>query len=118
MFTIHLNKLQFFAHHGVHDEEGIIGTDFEVSVSIDFNAPEKVVALNDTINYVKVFEVIKKRFAIPERLLETLAQHIVDDVYAMDNRITIINISIDKINPPISNFIGSVGVTYSKSFSL
>jgi 7,8-dihydroneopterin aldolase/epimerase/oxygenase len=115
MFTVHLNKLIFFAHHGVHDEESIIGTDFEVSVSIDFDAPEKVVALKDTINYVSVFEVIKKRFATPGRLLETLAQHIVDDIYAIDNRITTINISIDKINPPISNFIGSVGVTYSKS---
>jgi 7,8-dihydroneopterin aldolase/epimerase/oxygenase len=117
MFTVHLNKLQFFAHHGVHDEEGIIGTDFEVSVSINFNAPEKVIALHDTINYVSVFEIVKNRFAVPERLLETLAQHIADDIYASDNRITTINIFIDKINPPISNFIGSVGVTYSKSFN-
>lgn len=118
MFTIHLKKLSFFAHHGVHDEEGIIGTDFEVSVSIHFNAPEKIVALNDTINYVDVFEIIKKRFAIPERLLETLAQHIVDEIYTMDNRITTINISIDKINAPIANFVGRVGVYYSKSFNL
>ncbi len=117
MFTVHLNKLKFFAHHGVHDEEGIIGTDFEVSVSVHFNAPEKVVALDDTINYVSVFNIIKNRFAIPERLLETLAQHIADDIYAMDTCITTINISIDKINAPISNFIGTVGVTYTKSFT-
>jgi 7,8-dihydroneopterin aldolase/epimerase/oxygenase len=117
MFTVHLNKLLFFAHHGVHDEEGIIGTDFEVSVSVSFNASEKIIALHDTINYVSVFEIIKMRFAIPERLLETLVQHIVDDIYAIDNRITTINISIYKINPPISNFIGSVGVTYTKSFA-
>ncbi len=116
MFTVHLNKLKFFAHHGVHDEEGIIGTDFEVSVSINFNAPEKIIALNDTINYVSVFNIVKNRFAIPERLLETLAQHIAVDIYDLDNRITTINISIDKINPPISNFTGSVGVTYSKSY--
>jgi 7,8-dihydroneopterin aldolase/epimerase/oxygenase len=116
MFTIHLNKIKFFAHHGVHDEEGIVGTDFEVSVSINFNAPEKVIALEDTINYVSVFNMVKNRFAIPERLLETLAQNIIEDIYAMDNRITTINISIDKINPPISNFIGTVGVSYTKSF--
>ena len=117
MFTVHLKKLMFFAHHGVHDEEGIVGTDFEVSVSINFNAPEKMQALHDTINYVSIYTIIKNRFSIPERLLETLAQHVVDDIYAIDNRITTINISIDKINPPISNFIGSVGVTYSKSFN-
>jgi 7,8-dihydroneopterin aldolase/epimerase/oxygenase len=72
--------------------------------------------LDDTINYVSVFEIIKNRFAIPERLLETLAQHIVDDIYAIDNRIIKINILIDKINAPIPNFIGTVGVSYSKSF--
>jgi 7,8-dihydroneopterin aldolase/epimerase/oxygenase len=117
MFTVHLNNLKFFAHHGVHDEETIIGTDFQVSVSISFNAPEKIVALNDTINYVKVFNVVKNRFSISERLLETLAQYIADDIYAIDKRITTINISIHKINPPISNFIGTVGVTYSKSYN-
>jgi 7,8-dihydroneopterin aldolase/epimerase/oxygenase len=117
MFTVHLNKLKFFAHHGVHDEEGIIGTDFEVSVSINFNAPEKIIALNDTINYVSVYNIVKNRFAIPERLLETLAQHISDDIYAMDKRIVTINISIEKMNPPISNFIGTVGVTFTKSFN-
>jgi 7,8-dihydroneopterin aldolase/epimerase/oxygenase len=116
MFTIQLNKLKFFAHHGVHDEEGIIGTEFEVSVYVNFNAPEKVIALIDTINYVSVFNIVKNRFAIPERLLETLAQNIVEDIYAMDNRITTINILIEKINPPIINFEGSVGVTYSKLF--
>jgi 7,8-dihydroneopterin aldolase/epimerase/oxygenase len=116
MFTVHLNNIKFFAHHGVHNEEGIIGTDFEVSVSVSFDAPEKVIALNDTINYVQVYEVIKNRFAIPDRLLETLAHCIVDDIYAIDNRITTINISIYKIHPPISNFIGTVGVTYTKEF--
>jgi 7,8-dihydroneopterin aldolase/epimerase/oxygenase len=117
MFIIELKKLQFFAHHGVHYEEGIIGADFEVSVSINFNAHKEVLSLDDTINYTSVYEVVKNRFSIPERLLETLAKDIVEDIYSIDNRITMIKISIDKINPPIKNFIGSVGVTYSKSFN-
>ncbi len=116
MFTIHLNKLKFFAYHGLHEEEAVIGTDFEVSVSITFDAPETVQELNDTINYVTVYEIIKKHFAQPEKLLETLAQNITQEIHKIDNRITSINITIDKINAPINNFIGTVGVTYSKSY--
>ena len=116
MFTICLNKLKFFAYHGVHAEEALIGTDFEVSVSIVLNAPEIVQELNDTINYVTVYEIIKRHFAQPEKLLETLAQNITQEIQKIDNRITSINITIDKINAPISNFIGTVGVTYLKSY--
>lgn len=117
MFTIELHTLKFFAYHGVHEEETILGTDFEVSASIIFNAPEKIMALKDTIDYVSAYQIIKDKFQIPEKLLETLAQNIVEALYEFDNRILTINISIKKINPPISNFTGEVGVVYSKSFT-
>ena len=116
MFTIHLNKLKFYAYHGVHEEETVIGTDFEVSVAVSFNAIEKVEQLNDTINYVNIYEIIKLHFVQPEKLLETLAQNITQEIHKTDSRITSINITINKLNAPISNFIGTVGVTYSKSY--
>ena len=115
MFKVHLKKMKFFAHHGLHDEEGITGTEFEVSVDIGFSAVE-VHSIHDTINYVTVFEIVKRFFKTPERLLENLAQNITNDIYALDARITTINISIDKLNPPIYNFTGSVGISYSKSY--
>ncbi len=117
MFTIRLNKMTFFAYHGVHEEETVVGTDFEVSVAIAFNAPEKVIALTDTINYVAVYEIVKQYFKIPEKLLETVAQNITEEIYKIDHRITSINITIDKLNAPICNFTGNVGVNYLKSFS-
>ena len=116
MFTIHLKNLVFFAYHGVHEEETVLGTDFEVSVSVTFNAPEKITGLHETINYATVYEIVKKHFSQPEKLLETLAQNITQDIHKVDDRITSINITIDKKNAPISNFTGVVGVTYSKSY--
>ncbi len=116
MFSIHLDKMKFFAHHGLHDEEGITGTEFEVQVNISFDA-EKVESLHDTVNYVTVYEIVKQKFLHPARLLETLAQDIVAEIRKTDVRIMSINITIHKINPPICNFTGSVGVSFSKSFS-
>ena len=116
MFTIHLHKLAFFAHHGLHDEEAIIGTNFEIDVSINFDPGGKITSIHQTINYAAVYDIIKRHMLHPVALLETLAQNIAEDIYLHDNRINSINININKLHPPIKNFIGSVGVSYSKAF--
>ena len=117
MFTIRLNKMKIFAFHGVHAEETVVGTEFEVSVQITFTENKKIEALSDTLNYANVYEIIKDHFSRPVPLLETLAQNISEEIYKVDERITLINITIDKLNAPICKFIGIVGVHYSKSFS-
>ena len=117
MFTIRLNKLLFFAYHGVHAEETIVGTEFEVSAQITFAETKRIENLNDTLNYVNIYNIIKDHFSRPVPLLETLAQNISEEIYKIDTRITSINITIDKLNAPIINFIGTVGINYSKSFS-
>ena len=116
MFTIRLNKMKIFAYHGVHAEETVVGTEFEVSVQITFTENKKIEALADTLNYVNVYGLIKDNFSKPVPLLETLAQNISEEIYKVDERITSINITIDKLNAPMCNFTGSVGVTYSKSY--
>ena len=116
MITVRLNKMKFFAHHGWHDEESITGTEFEVSVFVSFNPKKNIEELNDTINYVSVFNIVKKRFCNPAKLLETLAEQITEDIHKTDDRISVINIIIDKVNPPIATFTGTAGITYSKSF--
>ncbi len=117
MYTIRLNNLKMFAHHGLHEEETIIGTDFEVSLAVSFNPPAEITLLSETVDYVSMYNIIKDRFSTPVKLLETLAYNISEDIYMLDARISLINITIDKINPPISNFAGTVGIAYSKSFS-
>jgi 7,8-dihydroneopterin aldolase/epimerase/oxygenase len=117
MYTITLNNLTFFAYHGVHPEENIVGGNFEVSIEVDFFSKKEIAALEDTLNYVSIYDIVKKRFAITEKLLEVLAQDIPTLIYEMDNRIKRINISIQKLNAPIANFEGSVGIRFTKEFS-
>ncbi|MBK8711904.1 MAG: dihydroneopterin aldolase [Niastella sp.] len=118
MFTIHLDQLKFHGHHGVHDEETLVGNNFEVSVSVTFIAPEKIESLSDTINYVALHQIIRDIFKKPVKLLETLALDICDQLNAYDRRIKSINISINKLNPPINNFTGSVGVSIIKEYEV
>ena len=116
MFTINLNNLAFHAYHGVYEEERMLGNDFEVNVSVTFEADEPVTSLQHTINYVSVYNIVKQRMAIPLPLLETLAQELTQEIYEFDNRIKIILVSVEKKNPPIPNMEGSVSVHYKKEF--
>ena len=116
MITIYLNNLLFFSHHGIHEEETVVGTQFEIDAEIGFEETSQVVSLNDTVNYVDVYDIIKKNMSRPSRLMETVAMQIADDIYEKNNNVKIINISIRKLNPPINNFTGKVGVTYRKEY--
>ena len=116
MFTIHFNHLKFFSYHGIHDEERILGNDYEVNVSLSFEAAENITSLKQTINYVSVYQIIKKRMDIPAALLETLAGDLVQKIYSADHRIRSISVSVEKKNPPIPKMEGSVTVLCTKDF--
>ncbi len=114
MMEIKLEKLRFTGKHGLHAEEGLTGGEFEVSALIKFIPPAAIETLEDTLDYVKVYEVVRQRMFQPHKLLETLAQNIAGDIAGIDSRIKHIEVKINKINPPIFNFTGNVGVGYIK----
>lgn len=116
MFTIHLHNLKFFSFHGLHEEEKVLGKEYDVNADVTFEENGLVNRLNQTIDYVKIYDIIRQRMNVPTHLLETVAQDLAQLIYKADNRITSIYISIKKLHPPIEAFEGSVGVTYKKDF--
>jgi dihydroneopterin aldolase len=113
MFTVHLHNLKFYSFHGVHEEEQVLGGEYEVNADINIDAKTKIISIHQTVNYVAVYHIIKKQMDEPTLLLETLAQNIADEIKMLDTQIKSIVISIKKINPPIKSFTGNVSVTYS-----
>ncbi|MBS1511991.1 MAG: dihydroneopterin aldolase [Bacteroidetes bacterium] len=116
MFTIHLNNLRFHAHHGWHAEEHLLGNEYEINVAATFASEKKVAKLDDTVNYVMLYDVIKERMHVKTLLLETLAQDIANAMHTADQRITSVDITIKKCHPPIAHFSGAVSVSYKKEF--
>ncbi len=116
--TIHLHNLKFFSYHGIHEEEKILGTEFEVDIEVDINQTERIDSIHQTLNYVEVYEMVKKRMAIATPLLETIAEDLLKEIHQSSTLIKSIAIAIKKINPPIENFVGSVGVSLKKCFSV
>jgi dihydroneopterin aldolase len=116
-FTIELMGLRFFAEHGMYREEVSVGNEFEVNVSIYCKAPKKeITSITQTVNYVEVYRIIQEYFHIRRQLLEESAMEIADQLKQQFEAIESIRITIKKLNPPIINFTGTVGITYSKEF--
>ena len=116
LLTIHLHQLKFHSYHGLHEEERIAGGVFEVNADIKMKASDKIDDISQTLDYCKVYEVIKAFMNQPTPLLETLAQRIVESVHQLDDRIVDVSLTITKCCPPIIGFSGNVGVSLQKKF--
>ncbi len=114
MLSITLHNIHFFNHHGIYEEEKILGNEFEVNITVTlFPKSLPVKHLEETIDYVSVYELVKTRMAIATPLLETLVTEIAEQIISQFSLAESVSISIRKVNPPISQFRGSVGVSFS-----
>jgi len=94
-----------------------VGNQFEVDVAIECKAPKKTItSIDQTINYVEVYRILQEEFNQRRLLLETLAMDIANRVEEQFPDLEKFSISIRKLNPPITNFAGSVSVGYTKVF--
>ncbi len=116
MYTIHLHNLLFFSHHGIHEEERILGNWFEVNVDVKSKQIQSVEIISDSIDYVEVYNIIKVTMNQPTALLEKVAENTVYAIHQHDPRITEIDFTIKKMYPPVNGFMGNVGITLHKTF--
>lgn len=107
---IFVNDMRLFGYHGVYPMEKKIGNEFVLHAVLDVDLPDSTVQLDETVDYSKVFAIIKAEFAQTEDLLENLANRIIDVLLRQFSQIREIELKIIKTNPPIEGFTGSVGV--------
>ena len=117
LLTISLNNVRFRAYHGVHPEERQKGNDFVVNMQVSY-VPDSgtILSLDDTIDYANLFEIINSTMQQPVDLLETLVQKIAQNTYKQYSQIKEVSVSVEKLNPPIDKFSGSVEVKFSKKY--
>ena len=113
---ISLNKLLFVGYHGLYPEEKKLGNNYSVEIDIDFTPKEGVIdQLDQTIDYVHVYAIVKKWMEIPTPLLETLVGKIADDILSSQTLANKVFVKITKLHLPISSFEGNVSVKIEKS---
>ena len=117
MITVQLHQLLFHAYHGVHEEEEVLGNEYMVDCSVEvYETAEVITHINDTVNYVHIYDIIKKRMSIPTQLLETIAMEIGNEIIREYKELKVINITIRKLHPPIEGIRGSVGIAWNRKF--
>ena len=115
---ISLNKLLFVGYHGLYPEEKKLGNNYAVEIDIDFTPKQGVIdQLDQTIDYVHVYAIVKKWMEIPTPLLETLVGKIADDILSSQPLANTVFVKITKLHLPISSFEGNVSVKIEKSRS-
>ena len=113
---ISLNKLLFVGYHGLYPEEKKLVNNYAVEIDIDFTPKQGVIdQLDQTIDYVHVYAIVKKWMEIPTPLLETLVGKIADDILSSQALVNKVFVKITKLHLPISSFEGNVSVTIEKS---
>jgi 7,8-dihydroneopterin aldolase/epimerase/oxygenase len=119
MVTIELHNIRLQAYHGLYEGEQKTGSPYEVSLKITYDEGQvKFDDLKNTINYVDVFEIVKQRMKVPTPLLEKVAEGIIRKLKHQYPFCTEIILSIYKLEPPIENIQGKLGITMHKKYDV
>jgi dihydroneopterin aldolase len=104
MGIILLENMAFYAYHGVLPEERIIGAKYEVSVRLDFNFREAAHTdnLEQTINYAKIYDLVKEEMSVPSHLIEHAGQRILDKIKEQYPQIKWLEVKLSKYHPPVA----------------
>jgi 7,8-dihydroneopterin aldolase/epimerase/oxygenase len=113
MSTISIEGMEFFAYHGCFPEEKIIGTRFILDLFLETNTDEaeKSDNLNNTVNYLEVYKIVKKQMEIKSNLLEHVGRRIIDEVKNFFPQVISVEIKVRKMNPPLGGKMDFVSVT-------
>jgi len=109
---IKVENIRVYAHHGCLAEETIIGSDYviDVIVSADFKKATKSDVLVDTIDYVHINHIVKDEMNIPSKLLEHVAQRIINRIFLEIAMVKKVEVAVSKLNPPIGGDVAKVTV--------
>ena len=112
MGLITVEGIRVFAYHGHLPEEAILGGHFIVNVWViaDTSEVEKTDDLNDTVDYVKIIEIVKQKMAIRANMIEVPAKRIVDAILPL-HKVQKVKVEVEKIQPPIDATFDKISVT-------
>ena len=98
-----LEGLEFHAYHGVYSYERESGGKFEVDIAVetDFSFAARKDDLAGTVDYEVLYAIVKEEMDKPSKLIETVAEKIVDKVLEKISAVILVELRIAKLNPPI-----------------
>jgi dihydroneopterin aldolase len=108
-----LRDLGFYGYHGVFAEEAKLGQRFFIDLELgaDLTGPATTDDLSTGISYADIYDVVKAAFETPRmKLLEAVAQNIVDAIFAHFEGVSWVVIRLRKPEAPIAMVRGEAAI--------
>jgi len=117
MHKILLENVRVYTNHGCLIEEELIGSEYRVDLEVttDLTKSSQTDDLNDTVDYVFLNKVIKQEMAVRSKLLEQVAQRILDRIFKEQVLVQQATVKVSKINPPLGGDVEKVTIQMSQS---
>jgi len=77
-------------------------------VETDTSLADQNDLLESTVDYVSIYNVLKKEMDTPSKLLEAVLERIIKGIKKIDNNIDSVDVSIKKLSPPIGGNVDYV----------
>jgi dihydroneopterin aldolase len=116
MGKIQVNNIKLYANHGCLNEEAMIGSWYRVDIEVDVDLTKSSISddLEDTVDYVQLNHIVKEEMAIRSKLLEEVANRILDRFFLELKMIKSATVSVAKLNPPIGGNVQEVVIILTK----
>jgi len=108
-----LSDLAFYGYHGVMLEENKLGQRFRIDLKcgIDLSEAGKTDDVNKTVSYADIYYLVKDATEDTRyKLIEALAQHIIDRLFEQFEPIKSIKIRIRKPEAPVKTTNGEFAI--------
>ena len=102
LYTIDLQGMEFHAFHGCYDLEQRVGNRFEVTLSIttELGGIAAHDAVEEAVNYLTVYEIVRERMAVTQRTIERVATNIIEALHARFPAVRHVRCTVAKLAPP------------------
>jgi dihydroneopterin aldolase len=116
MNKIVIEGINIYAYHGCNEEEEKVGGNYIIDVTIetDFAEAAKTDDLSKTIDYCRVYDIVKREMAIRSKLIEQVGQRIYSALTHELTEIINLEVKLTKVHPPISGDVRQVSVIISE----
>ncbi len=111
--SVEIDRLRVSARHGVLPQERKVGNEFEVTVKLDYPWDIDSDALDGTLDYAALIELVKQEMSTPSALLEHVAGRIYHRVLREWPGVCGGYIRIAKLTPPVTAQLAAAAVTLS-----
>lgn len=115
LHKINIEGIQLYAYHGCLEEEGKIGANYIVDVSmvVDFKEAAETDDLSKTIDYCDIYTISKEEMALRAKLIEQVGQRIYERIKTTFPSIEKLHVKVTKLLPPMNGNVERVSIEIS-----